>query len=90
MAHATVYDCCSGVRTPYVLHERTPVNHISKVADAITFPARTAIGVARLGLSTSLRVVGWAVEQAGGPPRRARVDLPARHRAAGRRAAAGA
>ena len=67
MARATVYDGVLGVRTPYVSMRGLPVNHISKVADAITFPARTAVGAARLGLSTTLRVVGWAVERAGGP-----------------------
>ena len=39
------------------------MHHISKVTDVITFPARTAFGAARLGIRTTERVLGWAVEQ---------------------------
>ena len=41
------------------------MNHLSsKVTDVITFPARTAVGAASLGLRTTVRVLGWAAEQA--------------------------
>jgi hypothetical protein len=49
------------------------VSHISKVTDIITFPARTAVGAAGLGIRTTARVLGWAAERvvgqalAGGP-----------------------
>ncbi|MCW2736667.1 hypothetical protein [Nocardioides sp.] len=36
----------------------------NKVTDAITFPARTALGAASFGLRTTARVLGWAAEQA--------------------------
>ena len=65
MAQDTVWDCLPGVRTRYV-DERTPVNHLSKATDIITFPARTAIGVTSLGLRTTVRVLGWAAEHAFG------------------------
>ena len=64
VAHATVWDRVRGVRTVDAApDERTPVSHISKVTDVITFPARTAIGAARLGIRTTERVLGWAAEQ---------------------------
>lgn len=40
------------------------MSHISKVTDVITFPARTAVGAASLGLRTTVRVLGWVAEQA--------------------------
>ncbi|HEV2798657.1 MAG TPA: hypothetical protein VGV65_13670, partial [Nocardioides sp.] len=42
------------------------MSHISKVTDVITFPARTALGAARLGIRTTGRVLGWAAEQVVG------------------------
>jgi DNA-binding protein HU-beta len=64
VAHATVWDRVRGVRTVDAApDERTPVSHISKVTDVITFPARTALGAARLGIRTTERVLGWAAEQ---------------------------
>jgi hypothetical protein len=50
------------------------VNPIRTVAGAITHPARTAgfvagasLGIAKTGVRTTARVVGWAVERATGP-----------------------
>ncbi len=65
VAHATVWDERAGylLGTP---DERTPVHHISKVTDVITLPARTAFAVANVGVRTTVRLVGWAVEQAFG------------------------
>jgi hypothetical protein len=64
VAHATVWDRARGVRTVDAApDERTPVSHISKVTDVITFPARTALGAARLGIRTTERVLGWAAAQ---------------------------
>ena len=42
------------------------MNHLSKVTDIITFPARTAAGAAGLGLRTTTRALGWAAERAFG------------------------
>ena len=42
------------------------MHHISKAAAVITLPARTAFAVASAGLRTTVRLVGWAAEQASG------------------------
>jgi hypothetical protein len=54
------------------------VNAVSKAARVVAHPARTAgsvagrtvgltLGAAKVGVRTTARVVGWAVERAGGP-----------------------
>jgi DNA-binding protein HU-beta len=43
------------------------VNAISKVTGVITFPARTALGAASVGVRTTARVLGWAAHRAGRP-----------------------
>jgi hypothetical protein len=53
------------------------VSNISKVTDVITFPARTAVGTARLGLRTTGRILGWAAEQAVGRTSDQGVSVPA-------------
>ncbi|MCF6379912.1 hypothetical protein L2K70_20050 [Nocardioides KLBMP 9356] len=42
------------------------MHHISKATAVITFPARTAFAVASAGVRTTVRLVGWAAEQAAG------------------------
>ena len=44
------------------------MNNISRATAVITFPARTAFAVASAGVRTTVRLVGWAAEQAGGQP----------------------
>ncbi|RYB89871.1 hypothetical protein EUA06_14920 [Nocardioides glacieisoli] len=44
------------------------MHHISKATAVITLPARTAFAVANAGLRTTMRLVGWAAEQAAGQP----------------------
>ena len=44
------------------------MHHISKATAVITLPARTAFAVASAGLRTTMRLVGWAAEQATGQP----------------------
>lgn len=60
-----VWTSYGGVRDLHT-DERTPVHHISKATAVITFPARTAFAVASAGVRTTVRLVGWAAEQATG------------------------
>jgi DNA-binding protein HU-beta len=63
-------------RTP--VEEELTVNAVSRAARAVTHPVHTAgslagrtvgmtLGAAKVGVRTTARVVGWAVERAGGP-----------------------
>ena len=56
------------------------MNHISKATAVITLPARIAFAVASTGVRTTVRLVGWAAEQAArqpGPPNAPLAPVPA-------------
>ena len=77
MAQVTVWIGAGGVLGDLPIEQPTtgsPVNPIRTAAGAITHPIRTAgfvagasLGIARTGVRTTARVVGWAVERATGP-----------------------
>lgn len=77
MAQVTVWSVANGVRVILSIEHSTrgsPVNPLRTAAGVITHPARTAgflagasLGVARTGVRTTARIVGWAVERATGP-----------------------